>query len=104
METAFAGSVPVRAPGRYSLAMRDGARGGRCTRLLAVVRRVARWQAHSYLQLWVIAVASYLGCVVMFTAVPGWPYPRGFGFVGAAAGFVGAAAGQSYRLHRRRTG
>ncbi len=99
MKTAFAGG----GPGRYSLAMGEGGRGRGSSRALAAVRRVFRWQPRSYLLIWAIAIASYLACVVIFAAL-GWPHPRGLGFLGAAGGFAGGAIGQSYRLHRRRTG
>jgi hypothetical protein len=84
--------------------MRDTAwtRGG--SQPLAVMCRAARWQPRSYPQIWAVAAAGYLACVAMFTAVLGGPGSGDVGFIGPASGFAAAAAGQSYRLHRRRTG
>lgn len=103
MKIAFAGSRPVRAPGRYSLAMREGARGRGSSRALAAMRRLARWQPRSYLQIWAMAASGYVVCTVLFIAVLGWPRSGGAGFVTAALTWSGVGAGQSYRLHRRRT-
>jgi hypothetical protein len=91
-------------PERYSLAMGEGERGRHGSRALAVMRGAARWQPRSYVQIWVIAAASYLAFVVVFTAFLGWPRAGGIGFVGAATGFACVGAGQSYRLNRRRVG
>jgi hypothetical protein len=84
--------------------MGEGVRSGGNSRPLAVMRRIARWQSRSYLQIWGIAVAGYLACVVIYTAALGWPRSGGLAFVAASVGWLGAASGQSYRLHRRRTG
>jgi|GEM_PF-3577764 hypothetical protein len=104
MKIASAGGGPVRAPGHYSLAMHEGARGRGSSPALAAVRRVARWQPRSYLQIWAIAATGYLVCPVLFIAVLGWYRSGGAEFVSAAMIWSGVGAGQSYRLHRRRTG
>jgi hypothetical protein len=69
-----------------------------------VIRRAVRWQPRSYLQIWAIAASGYAVCPILFIAVFGWPRAGGAEFVSAAMIWSGAGAGQSYRLHRRRTG
>ena len=74
------------------------------SRALALVRHVGRWQPRSYLKIWALAVAGYLVCAIVFTAVLGRPQARGTEFVSAAIIWFGVGAGQSFSLRRRRTG
>lgn len=90
--------------GRYSLVMSDGAaRSGSGLRPLMVLRRAARWQARSYMQIWVMAVSGYLACEIMYGIFVGWPWQRASALVTAALIWISFGIGQSYYLHRRRT-
>jgi hypothetical protein len=84
--------------------MLDGPRGESDLRPLMLLRRAARWQARSYLQIWVMAVSGYLGCEIIYGVVVGWPWQRTSAFVTAALVWIAFGIGQSYYLHRRRTG
>jgi hypothetical protein len=84
--------------------MGEGGRSGHGSRALAVARHVGRWQPRSYVQIWAMAASGYLLCAVVFGAALGWPRSGGAEFVSAAVIWSGVGAGQSYRLHRRRTG
>jgi hypothetical protein len=82
------------------LAVHDG--GGGRLRLLAVIRRAVAWRARSHAQIWVIATAGYLACVIVFPLVGGWPRQGVLAFAGMMAPWAGAGIGQSYDLVRRR--
>jgi hypothetical protein len=84
--------------------MGEGVGDGSVARPMAVLRRAVRWQPRSYPQVWAIAAAGYLVCPVIVIVVTGWPRAGGAAFVTAALIWSGVGSGQSYRLHRRRTG
>jgi hypothetical protein len=83
--------------------MRDGASGRSGPRPLTVIRRTARWQPRTYVQIWAMAVASYLVCELAYRIFAGWPRQPAVAFVTAAVIWVGIGISQSYYLHRRRT-
>jgi hypothetical protein len=96
LKTAFRS----KAPEGYSPGMRAGGRDKRW--LLTVLRRVVRWNAHSYLQILIMTAA---GCLVSVSAVlltQGWPRASAPRFLAAAVIWTGFAVRQSYELRRRR--
>ena len=67
------------------------------------MRRTARSQPRTYVQIWAMAVASYLVCEFAYCIFVGWPRQPAVAFVTAAVIWIGIGISQSYYLHRRRT-
>jgi len=68
-----------------------------------VIRRAAGWQPRTYVQIWAMAVSSYLVCEFAYRIFVGWPRRPAVAFVTAAVIWVSIGMSQSYYLHRRRT-
>jgi hypothetical protein len=72
--------------------------------LVAGLRWVLRWRAHSHLHAWLVAAAGYLAEAGVLWLIGDWPRHGVTSFMVLAAPWLGVAGGQSYDLQRRKNG